>query len=221
MPNRMLNRSPLVRQLMAAGAETPPPGATLAEQLSPWLTWTDAIALSQVLAPTMGLRAAPQTASTPASAASLPALQAALDTLRAELAQAIVDMDLGTADEEAPWRQLWQVQQQTMAARIAPLRTHLRSQLRHAARQQGQALAPNLTPNLALLADIDAVLETTLATRERSLLGALPRWLQRQAAADAPHRARGLMQAELALRLQPLEGLLAALAAATPAPHPA
>ena len=109
--------------------------------------------------------------------------------------------------------------QQAMETDIATLRARLRAAL--AAR----------APALARLATVDAVMEQALGARERSLLAGVPALLgahferQRAAAAAvaaseaAPHAwlagfrkdMQSVLLAELEIRFQPVEGLLAAL----------
>ena len=120
-------------------------------------------------------------------------------------------------------RQRYLAMQQNMETSIAALRARLRGQL--AARS-----AP-----MKQLAVLDAVMERALAGRERALLGRVPVLLERHfqrlarqgqetldgASADALQPGpwlntfrddmRGLMLAELEVRLQPVRGLLAAL----------
>lgn len=113
--------------------------------------------------------------------------------------------------------------QRAMDAQLGPLRNQLRAAL---ARQ---------SPALARLAALDAALDQALAVRERHLLGQVPglvaRPAQRQRAgalvtdADPQNfkrlqaRWQALLLAELDSRMQPIEGLLAALQQATAGPH--
>jgi hypothetical protein len=125
-----------------------------------------------------------------------------------------------TALEYSIFRQRHLSMQQTMETRIGDLRARLRLAL--AAR----------TPAMARLAEVDGVMEQALGARERTLLAAVPALLGgrfarlRQAAqetlADTPAARnawldvfrmdmQSVLLAELDLRLQPVEGLLAAL----------
>ena len=212
---------------------------TLAETLGQWLHWTDAISLHGVLNgdpakdPQLGAPArAPATASV--LAAELRHLRQQLtlsitddDALATELAE-LAERAAAAAPSEQAWapcRRRHQALQQAMAARTAPLRARLRASL--------QARSPVL----ARLAAIDAVLASALAEREHHLLAKVPRLLeqhfgrldhaQAQARTQAPQPAghaapaaaaaalrqtlQQLLLDELALRLQPLEGLLLAL----------
>jgi hypothetical protein len=106
-----------------------------------------------------------------------------------------------------------------METRIVPLRRRLRSTL------------ADRSPALAKLAELDIVMEQVVGAQERALLASVAARLEPRfdrlraphdkvasepAAASAPWRERfhqemrGLLLAELDLRLQPLEGLLEA-----------
>ena len=207
----------------------------LSDRLSQWLSWTDAITLSSALsaAPPAGAsrtrpvgpdaetiggrvraaltksiasRCAPETRPGPRAPIQTPAVP-------------VVDY--------ADFRQRYVLMQQTMELEIGDLRGRLRRLL--AAR----------TPDLARLAVLDASMEQALAGRERSLLGAIPSMLgpyferlraaeqQRQAQLPAEGQAtpstsrawldafrkdmQSVLQAELDVRFQPIDGLLAAL----------
>ncbi len=125
----------------------------------------------------------------------------------------------------APYRRRCARRQQAMEHAIAGLRARVR-----------EALARR-SPDLARLAAVDAVMERSLSTQERLLLSMVPVLLQGQfdrlqadaaaarnpgPGAHAPDRPdawlatfcrsmRAVMLAELALRLQPIDALVAAL----------
>ncbi|WP_028352481.1 DUF3348 domain-containing protein [Bordetella petrii] len=223
----------LVRLLTRlAHADISESGQSLADRLSLWLGWTDAIALSAVL--DSGAQAAP--AGAPASDS---AEEDECARLRAALADAIDDdgtrarapilrrgqpvvretpPDTGT--DYAPHRQRYLTLQQTMETRIGQLRSRLRAILAG-------------MPGMARLAMMDAVMDRSLGAHERRLLATVPALLEshfarlRQAAQDAPDEPaaaapaqwlatfrqdmRSVLLAELDIRLQPVEGLLAAL----------
>lgn len=132
-----------------------------------------------------------------------------------------------TADY-AEFRQHYLSMQQVMQTDIGTLRARLRSMLATA------------TPRLARLAALDAAMEQALGTREQKLLTCVPALLgtyfarlrdaeQQALAADAPasqssppvaagawldtfrHDMQRVLLAELDIRFQPVEGLLAAL----------
>lgn len=185
-------------------------GASFAQQLSPWLDWTDAIALSSVLqaagrqdavpvAPSAAGRG-PQAAAGAWAAAGSAAAEAR--QLHAGLLQAI-------RDDPAP---LYSHHQRAMEERISPSRARLRA-----------ALAA-CTPPLRQLAALDEVLDRALAAHERRLLARLPHLLRHQQAQAAaagsanagvlpaePEAVRELLLAELQARWQAVDGLLQAL----------
>lgn len=132
------------------------------------------------------------------------------------------------APDFAPYRRYYQARQREMKARIDPLRRQLRDAV------------SRRSASLRRLAALDAVFEQALAERERSLLATVPGMLARRferlheahraslaktGAADDPARWLGpggwlarfrtemhaVARAELELRLQPLDGLVAAL----------
>lgn len=208
----------LVRLLGQLGVSDPPePRTTVAEDLSHWLAWTDAIALASALHPPAGPATPPEPA---AAAAETAALADELTRLRTAFAETLRVPPLGAVDapdpagtDFGPWRRHCAAAQRRMAERIAPLRARLREAL---ARRSAEG---------AQLAALDAVLDPGLATRERQLLASLPGWLerhfrQRRAAApgtpwpaDAAATVERLLLADLDGRLQPLLGLLEALEA--------
>lgn len=213
-----LHQPPLVRQLLALGLAVPGgadaprsaptgPGPSLAERLAPWLAWTDAIALAGAL------DAEPPAPGTPAQAAA--ARQQALAaraTVQRLLTEAIErDQPDGLAADDLPADatpgRRYRAHQQAMDRRIAPLRAQVR-----------RALALR-SAALGRIAVLDHLLEQALAARERQLLSALPAWLDRRlqhGPAPAAQVALPLLHAELAHRLQPVDGMLAALQGAGP-----
>jgi hypothetical protein len=138
---------------------------------------------------------------------------------------------MDTAVDYAVFRQIYLSMQQAMETAIGNLRGRLRGKL--AAR----------TPAMTRLAEVDAVMERALGSRERSLLATVPALLGAhfdrlrkaeqkaladveagaEASEDAPALTPGawldvfrkdmqsVLLAELDLRFQPVEGLLAAL----------
>ena len=133
-----------------------------------------------------------------------------------------------------PFRHCMGAQQHAMMTALIPLRERLRIEL-------GQ-----MGPDPLRLAALDAAMTPVLAAQERRLLGRIPAMLERrylrlrneataaqtadgtQAAQEAggpasaawldPFRGelRAILHAELALRLQPIEGLIAALRVSSP-----
>jgi len=229
---------PLVRLLAQWQAGNPHQGTAatsptpLTERLGQWLDWTDAIRLSALLnqpatAPAAAAPAAPtitgsDSATQARGSAQPPArtLAQALARVRAEQARAIhtdpaallAGTDAGA--DFAPFRRACQARQRAMGAAATTLRARLRA-----------ALAAT-SPAGARLAALDDALEAALAERERHLLGSVvahieQRFLRARQAAAPGWAARfqqdmqQALMAELDLRLQPAQGLLAALADAT------
>ncbi|MDP9046026.1 MAG: DUF3348 domain-containing protein [Pseudomonadota bacterium] len=182
----------------------------VAEQLAGWIAWTDAIVLARVL------EADP---APPTGASGVPVSERAVLAQVRESLSGPFDIPAG-GDEFAPWRRLYHERQRVMQARIAPLRARMRNHL---------GSGP---PPWRRLATLDALLERVLGPREQALLATVPVLLEKQfdhqrrsappqpegEAPTAPgwlagfcRDMHGVMCAELALRLQPVEGLLAAL----------
>jgi hypothetical protein len=226
----------LIRLLVRlTGNDAPESGQSLSAQLSQWLGWTDAIALSAALNGNP-----PAAAGTRAAGAE----QAECARVRAVLAAAIaedkaaggrqrgrprppVPDPVDAVVDYAAFRQRYVTLQQAMETEIGNLRGRLRAAL--AARASG----------MARLAMVDAVMERVLVAREQALLATIPGMLEahftrlRQAeeAALAGNRPaavavqltpgawltvfqndmQSVLRAELDIRFQPVEGLLAAL----------
>ncbi|MEI2415750.1 DUF3348 family protein [Orrella sp. JC864] len=230
---------PLVR-LLARLAQAAPaaPGVPLPDQLGAWLGWTDAIALSAALngdPPVVpgAARAAPgdELARLRQRLAQAIADERPYAAARRSVpAQAAVPEDPAeTAADYAPYRRHYVALQEQMERAIGSLRGQWRLALAAAG---GQA---------ARLAMLDAVMERVLGARERAALAGVPALLERrfrqlrqdgpQAARQVPAGAaaapgaeldvfaqemRGVLLAELDVRLQPLQGLDAALRASNP-----
>ncbi|KLI98988.1 DUF3348 domain-containing protein [Luteimonas sp. FCS-9] len=209
----------------AARAELVP-----ADRLSEWIDWTRAVALSKVLD-------APDPAPAQAGGPAVGDHAASIARARATLAEAIATApelaagqahtppgDAGPADSPAdaapdfaPLRQRCLTLQRAMQAATGRLRGDLREML---AQRSAQA---------ARLAEVDAVMEGALSPREHALLGAVPTLLEahferlRAGAAEAGTPAssiwldgfrrdmQGVLNAELDVRFQPVDALLAAL----------
>lgn len=212
----------LVRLLARLAGPVTPAGEAppFAERLGQWLHWTDAAALADALEG--GPRGTPPASGAAAETADLvQALSRTRETLARSIEADCRDALENTGEAEfAAWRRRVVNRQQALQAGIAPLRARLRA-----------ALARRSAP-LARLAEVDAVMERGLAAHERGLLATtLPSLLERHfdhLRATRPDDWRPpfcrdlheLLMAELDLRLQPAEGLLAALRAA-PAADPA
>jgi hypothetical protein len=243
----------LIRSLARLTAlEGPASRPALAERLSQWLRWTDAVSLSAALNASPTAASAPPPTSDKAGAA-----ERELARGRGVLAKAIVEDQLltpnvlggdprapaaaaGAPAEFTPYRLRYLARQQAMEAGIATLRESVRATLAAA------------SPAQARLAALDAVMEEALYPHERSLLSSVPALLQgrfealREAGSrsavpgQAPETAhanaaaretpggwlevfckdmQGVLLAELELRLQPVEALLAALRTSPPTLH--
>jgi len=203
----------LLVRLLAGMAETPQrlgePRAAFADGLVQWVGWTDAIALSAAL-------------ERPASAARSQGRyadeHAEYERVRAALTQAI-GREVQSAGRSAleagmgfaPYRQCCLARQQAMGLAVGALRERVRAAVAAAGGE------------LARLAAVDAVLAQALTLQEQRLFAAVPARLEKhyqRCCADLPTEAgldalranlQALLLAELDLRLQPVEGLLAAL----------
>ena len=212
---------------------------SLSDRLSQWLGWTDAIGLSTALsgnppvvapgARAFGSAEESECARVRASLTSTIARETTLSAAnrrgspreRAQAAPTEVVVDY------AVFRQQYQSIQQTMDTDIGNLRGRLRAML--AAR----------TPAMARLAVVDAIMERALSPRERNLLAGVPgmlaghfdrlRLAEQASLADADAAGesaavkagtwqnvfrkdmQSVLLAELDVRFQPVEALLAAL----------
>lgn len=209
----------------------------LSDRLSQWLNWTDAITLSSALSATPSPIAANTRAVGPDAETIGARVRAALTKSiasscapdvrpgRAPIQSAPAPVTVDYAD----FRQRYLLMQQTMEMEIGDLRARLRRML------------AGKTPDLARLAVLDASMEQALGARERSLLGGIPSLLgpyfERLRAAEAQRQAdlsvdgiaqptqpssrawldafrkemQSVLLAELDVRFQPVDGLLAAL----------
>lgn len=177
-------------------------GGQVAQRLGDWLDWREAIGLFDLLQQAEApLPTGPATARPP----SVAALGAELGALRDELMASLADDPIFTdpAAGIAAARSQHAAWQQRFELRLAPLRERLREALRVR------------SPALARLAALDALMQRALAAKERQCLAAVPGLLEADAAntdpASALPRLTASLQAELNLRLLPLDGLLAAL----------
>jgi hypothetical protein len=246
-PQRTAVSGPTLVRLLArlTAADVSASSQPLSDQLSQWLGWTDAIALSTALNGTppavvsgaRGTRGAgaveQDCASVRAALADAIAGDSVLATRRRRGAAHAQTAPAATEASYADFRQCYLALQQTMETRIGTLRGRLRSLL--AAR----------TPEMTRLAVVDAIMERALGARERSLFGAVPGLLgghferlrkaeqEAQAGSDDPADAaapadsaaarpgawldafrkdmQSVLLAELEIRFQPVEGLLATL----------
>ena len=210
------NRSALVRQIAAwQAAPADAPRQDVAERLGDWLNVADAITLHSAhrSLPSVAL-AKPQ----PGIAGKSADLDAEYAQVRATLAKSIATRQFGrpiVASTDFPvYHQRYLDQQRRMEMSIEALRAHVRQVL------------SQTSPRLAQLAALDAVLAQMLAGREQKLLSSVPTFLK--ACFKALHQAHDAdddswiatfeqdfqqtLLAELDLRLQPIAGMIEALA---------
>lgn len=215
--------SPLVRLLARLTAlEVGESPQSFADRLGQWLRWTDATplfnALKDVPSPRVGTAPAADT------------MAAAGERLRSALARAIAEESAAATAEFrappitlpgevrdptpgfAPYRRCFLARQGAMAAGIEPLRGRLR-----------MALSAR-SARLARLAAVDAVMEQVIGAQEHRLLAGVAKLLEKRFAhlragsaddedwpAQFQQELQAVLMAELDLRWQPIEGLLAAL----------
>lgn len=208
LPRTGFNRPPLVRLLAGLSiAEVPESKQSLAERLGHWLELTDAIALSGALsvaqsggqsgAQFCALSGAPADDSGPATGGPLADEAVRVRRLLAEaiaadcagqpgrarvrLPQPGPGATLETVADFLPYRRYYVAHQRDMEAAIGPLRAQARAAL---------------TAHAPALAAIDAVLEQTLAERERLQLGAVPFLLEKHFKRLHEAHVRALAEAE-------------------------
>jgi hypothetical protein len=212
---------------------------SLSDRLSQWLHWTDAIALSTALngnppAVPSGTRAGGHAVENDCARVRSELANAIVgaSTTTAARQRGHVPPPPHAAQMDAAvdfpaFRQRYLSMQQAMETDIGNLRGRLRRKLAAG------------TPGMTRLAEVDAVMERALGLRERNLLAAVPALLKghferlRRAAQETPADAeasgnapalspgawldvfrkdmQSVLLAELDLRFQPVEGLLAAL----------
>lgn len=190
-------------------ARLPDASPALADRLGEWVDWTRAVALSKALDGRL-----PAVTDAPGSGSDE---EQEYTRVRTALVKAISTGPAATpprqataateGDDYAPFRERYRDLQQSMQAETGRLRGRLRDMLASG------------SPAQARLAEVDAVMEMTLTPHEHALLGAVPGLLgQHFQRLNAPSRMRRFQQdmqhvllAELDVRFQPVEGLLAAL----------
>lgn len=209
-----LNRLLVHLASLADPADAPPAASrpAFAERLGHWLSWSGAITLSAALSSAPRAVAPGPLRATGAEAADVRRVRAALAASIAAGPDKRSDPGSSPTDF-APYRRHCGACQQAMQDAVSALRQRLREAL---SRQSAQG---------AQLAAIDAVLDQTLAVRERSLLGLVPLRLQAHferlqgAAPDGDTRWTAsfrndmtrVLTAELDHRLLPAQGLLDSL----------
>lgn len=217
----------LARQLargLPEGASTDAPRQDVAERLGQWLNVAEAIELHAAQsAVTAAGTAASRRPPRVAPAALHASLHAELDRVRSVLTRSITTRPAHRPDpndldtEFALFHQRLGDQQRRMEMSVDALREHVRQQLAQS------------TPAMAQLAALDAVMDQLFGGREQRLLSQLPVFLKarfvalrQEATADTADDLRWLQHfatefeqtllAELDLRLQPVTGLIEALA---------
>lgn len=234
---RTMVRGPTFIRLLAslADADAPQSRQSLSDRLSHWLDWTHAIALSTALdgkVPEPGAGApAFDSAGEDACARTRASLAAAIGerewpALRQRGAgRARVEEDAEATVDYAVFRQRYVSLQRSMQTATGNLRGRLREML------------IGKSADMARLAEVDAAMELVLSPREQMLLAtvpallgkhfehlqqAAPKMLPGLPAENTPAAAgawlevfrrdmQSLLLAELDVRFQPVEGLLAAL----------
>lgn len=214
-----LTGSTFVRLLAAmTDAQAPVSKDDFSQRLTQWFDWTHAWSLSTALgetgtspakpaSPAQGDTGSPQGAEVREHAR----VKAAL--LKGIAEASTVQPSAVEAADAAAHRRRYAAFQQTMEARIAPLRRQVR------------AAMSTRSPALARLATLDTLMEQVVGAQERVLLAGVPALLERRfeqlhqasdGAVPGPWLERcrqdmqALLLAELELRLQPVEGLLEA-----------
>jgi hypothetical protein len=206
-------RGPTFTRLLARLAEVDVTAFSqpLPDRLGQWLDWKQALSLAAALdsrpAAPMEVAPAPED------------LHGECKRAHEVLATAIKDDPLLTPGASVPadpgyaaFRQLCLARQRAMQATVGRLRGTLRDALAQA------------SPDMARLAEVDAVMEAALTPREHTLLAQVPELLGRRfeclrAAGHAPttwldgfrRDMQSVLLAELDLRFQPVDALLAAL----------
>ena len=222
-----INRPKLVRLLGTCGpAPVAPAGTDFAERLGRWLNAFDAVNLQAAQQSIRAIRTTAPHKPGQARPTGPDALTADLQRVRATLAQAIAQDPVPFAIPKlarraagdtaalptvvdagyAPYQQRHLKLQRQMEQLVAPLREHVREVLSQA------------SPALRQLAALDAALDPVLTRREQMHLPAVAPLLQRRfEALGRDHEAfrkewTEVLLAELDLRLEPVAGLIAALA---------
>jgi hypothetical protein len=248
VPRRTGFSGPTLVRLLArlTDVDVPESPLSLSDRLSQWLGWTDAIALSGVLDGTPPSVAAGAQAWGDAEESECARVRTTLAkaiandgafaaSRRRQQARPSQEPPRDTQVDYVIYRQRYLSMQRTMETAIAKLRGRLRNML------------ATRSPDMTRLAMIDAVMEHALSVREHTLLATVPGLLQGhferlrqsgqatppdgQASGTAPAATsaawldvfrrdmRSVLLAELDIRLQPVEGLLAALRASQPGSH--
>ena len=240
-PQRTALSGPALIRVLArlTDLDVPESSQSLSDRLSQWLGWTDAIGLSTALGGTPlavggGTRVNGQAEEAECARVRTSLTNAivgdstfAASKRRGSAHTPAQDAATDTTVDYAVFRQRYLSIQQTIETAVGTLRGRLR------------AMLATRTPSMARLAVVDAVMERALSPREHNLLATVPgllaghferlRGAEREtlAAAEAAGEVAGgrsgawldafrkdmqsVLLAELELRFQPVEGLLAAL----------
>lgn len=217
-------RAPAFVRRLAQLADTAPTEVvrSLPDRLGQWLDWNHALALSTALedkpappfdapVPIEEIDEVAQECLRVREVLAMAALEACAVAIEAQ--RTAVDRgEDGSVDFE-PFRKACLARQRAALAATGRLRGRLRE------------LVARQSPALARLAELDAVMEQTLSPREQASLAAVPELLGRrferlrQSVSPSAvlesfgHDMQGVLLAELDVRFQPVEGLLAALRA--------
>lgn len=214
-------RGPTFIRLLArlADVDASPSSESLPDRLSQWLNWTHALALSTALdgkppavdSAVTGFGAGEEAECTRARHVLTEAITGARELAAAGAGRR------DTAVDYTPFRQRYLTLQRGMQASTGRLRGSLRDVLARA------------SDDMARLAEVDAVMELALSPREQKLLSSVPTLLGRHferlrdaaqaTQAEAPGSwldafrkdMQSVLLAELDVRFQPVEALLAAL----------
>ncbi len=240
-PRRTTVRGPTFIRLLArlSDVDAQQSNASLSDRLSQWLDWKHALALSTALdgvpsampseVPTVGSAEEDECARLRASLAEAIASkpEATVSAKRATRRASAAEDGADVAVDYTVFRQRYLHLQRAMQAATGSLRGRLRDRL------------AEQSTELAHLAEVDAVMELALSPREQTLLASVPallgehferlRQAEQLALADAPawegtpvampgawldvfrKDMQSVLLAELDVRFQPVEGLLAAL----------
>jgi hypothetical protein len=216
-PQRTSVRGPTFIRLLSrlTDVDTARPNTALPDRLSQWLDWTHALALSAALDGKVEAVAAEVSHPVEDEAAECARVRQTL-VLAITGARELVARGVaaGTTPDFAPLRQRYTTLQRSMQSHAGHLRGRLRDILSAS------------SDEMARLAEVDAVMELALSGREHSLMGNVPALLAnhfdrlRQAARPDDAGAwldafrkdmQAVLLAELDVRFQPVEALLAAL----------
>ena len=227
-----LTGSAFIRVLASLNDDIAPAAPdAFAQRLAQWFDWTHAFSLSAALGETSVHADVPAFG----GQGALSADEREFARVRAALAKAIADAPNGASETRcvnrplavavvtpaetpvafATYRQRYAACQLAMETQIVPLRRRLRSSL------------ADRSAALSKLAELDIVMEQVVGAQERALLATVASRLEprfdrlRGSRDDVPvqpgpwlerfrQEMRGLLLAELDLRLQPVEGLLEA-----------